>query len=97
MQQRFHAWLSDNPDQAILRWIFGSVVTVTIAVLAFDLVSINGWIGNPAPAATPAELKQDSPTPDLPGLVPSILAPLLPGGDKRLSRCCSRRVRWPSR
>ncbi|HMH74075.1 MAG TPA: hypothetical protein VK554_17510, partial [Bradyrhizobium sp.] len=84
MQQRLHAWLSDNPDQAILRWIFGSVVTVAIAVLALDLVSMNGWIANPAPAATPAELKQGSPTVDLPGLVPSILAPLLPGGDKRL-------------
>ena len=84
MQQRFHAWLSDNPDQAILRWIFRSVVTVTIGVLAVDLVSINGWIANPDPAATPAELRQGSPTLGLPGLVPSILAPLLPGGDKRL-------------
>jgi hypothetical protein len=84
MQQRFHAWLSDNPDQAILRWIFRSVVTVTIGVLAVDLVSINGWIANPGPAATPAELRQGSPALDLPGLVPSILAPLLPGGDKRL-------------
>src|SRR5712664_3665718 len=84
MQQRFHAWLSDNPDQAILRWIFRSVVTVTIGVLAVDLVSINGWIANSGPAATPVELKQGSPTLDLPGLVPSILAPLLPGGDKRL-------------
>jgi hypothetical protein len=84
MQQRFHAWLSDNPDQAILRWIFRSVVTVTIGVLAVDLVSINGWIANPGPAATPVELRQGSPTLDLPSLVPSILAPLLPGGDKRL-------------
>src|SRR6266446_6163425 len=84
MQQRFHAWLSDNPDQAILRWIFRSVVTVTIAVLAVDLISMNGWIANPDAAATPAELKQGSPTLDLPSLVPSILAPLLPGGDKRL-------------
>ena len=84
MQQRFHAWLSDNPDQAILRWIFRSVVTVTIAVLAVDFISMNGWIANPDAAATPAELKQGSPTLDLPSLVPSILAPLLPGGDKRL-------------
>src|SRR6267143_354021 len=84
MQQRFHAWLSDNPDQAILRWIFRSVVTVTIAVLAVDFISMNGWIANPDAAATPAELKHGSPTLDLPSLVPSILAPLLPGGDKRL-------------
>src|SRR6266849_4645526 len=84
MQQRFHAWLSDNPDQAILRWIFRGVVTVTIAVLAIDLVIMYGWIANPDAATTPAELKQGSPTLDLPNLVPSILAPLLPGGDKRL-------------
>jgi TRAP-type mannitol/chloroaromatic compound transport system permease small subunit len=56
MQQRFHAWLSDNPGEAILRWIFRSVVTVTIAVLAVDLISMNGWIANPDAAATPAEL-----------------------------------------
>ena len=67
-----------------MRWIFRSVVTVTIAVLAVDLISMNGWIANPDAAATPAELKQGSPTLDLPSLVPSILAPLLPGGDKRL-------------
>src|SRR6266568_976468 len=84
MQQRFHAWLSDNPGEAILRWIFRSVVTVTIAVLAVDLVSMNGWIANLDAATTPAELRQGSPTLDLPSLVPSILAPLLPGGDKRL-------------
>src|SRR5712675_3073619 len=84
MQQRFHAWLSDNPGEAILRWIFRSTVTVTIAVLAVDLVSMNGWIANLDAATTPAELRQGSPTLDLPSLVPSILAPLLPGGDKRL-------------
>jgi hypothetical protein len=85
MQQRFHSWLSGYPDQTILRWIFRSVVTVTIAVLAVDLANMNGWIANPDPATAPAELKQGSPTLDhLPSLVPSILAPLLPGGDKRL-------------
>jgi hypothetical protein len=84
MQHRFFAWLSDNPDQAILRWIFRSIVTVTIAVLAVDLASMNGWGARPDPAATPAEIRQDSPALDLPSMVPSILAPLLPGGDKRL-------------
>jgi hypothetical protein len=84
MHQRFLVWLSDNPDQAILRWIFSGVVTVTIAALAVDLAGMNGWIANPDPAATPAEIRPDSPAPGLPGFVPSILAPLLPGGDKRL-------------
>jgi hypothetical protein len=84
IQQRLYAWLSDNPDEAVLRWIFRSVVTVTIAVLAIDLASMNGWIENPDPAAAPVEIKQDTPALDLPSRAPAILAPLLPGGDKRL-------------
>src|SRR5260221_14794192 len=84
MQQRFFVWLSDNPGEAILRGIFIGVVTVTIAALAVDLAGMNGWGANPAPAATPAEIRQDSRALDLPSFVPSILAPLLPGGDKRL-------------
>jgi hypothetical protein len=80
--QRFHAWLSDNPEQPILRWIFRGIVAVTIAVLAADLATGNGWIA-PDPLAPPTEMRQDSPALDLP--VPSILAPLLPGGDKRLT------------
>ena len=78
MQQRFFVWLSDNPGEAILRWIFRVAVTVTIAALAVDLAGMNGWGARPDPAATPAEIR------DLPSIVPSILAPLLPGGDKRL-------------
>ena len=83
MQQRFHAWLLDRADEAILRWIFRSIVMVTIAVLAVDLATMQGWIANPGPASTPAEIELDSPAPSLPGMVPGILAPLLPGGDKR--------------
>jgi hypothetical protein len=82
MHQRFLVWLSDNPDQAILRWIFSGIVAVTIAALAVDLAGMNGW--NVNPAGTPAEIRPDSPALDLPRFVPSILAPLLPGGDKRL-------------
>jgi len=37
MRERFHTWLSDRADEAILRWIFRSAVTITIAVLAVDL------------------------------------------------------------
>jgi hypothetical protein len=84
MQQRFHTWLVDRADEAILRWIFRIIVTVTIAVLAFDLASTQGWIVSPDLAAVPAEVREDSPALNLPSLVPSILAPLLPGADKRL-------------
>src|SRR5260370_6138131 len=83
MQQRFHAWLSDRADETILRWIFRSVVMVTIAVLAVDLAGTQGWIANPGPTATPAEIELGSPALNLPSL-PSVLAPWLPGGDKRL-------------
>src|ERR1700724_1127249 len=81
MQQRFHAWLIDKADEAILRLIFRSVLMVTIAGLAIDLAGANGWIADPA---APAEIGENSPAFDLPGIVPSILAPLLPSGDKRL-------------
>jgi hypothetical protein len=82
MQQRFHTWLIDKADEAVLRLIFRSVLMATIAGLAINLASTNGWIADPA--ATPAEIGENSPAFDLPGMVPSILAPLLPGGDKRL-------------
>jgi hypothetical protein len=80
MQQRFHAWLSDHADETALRWIFRSVVTVTIIVLAVDLAGMNGLLGNPELA----EITQEQPSLNLPSIVPSVLAPLLPGGDKRL-------------
>jgi hypothetical protein len=84
MQQRFHVWLSEHADQAVLRWIFRGIVMVTIAALAADLATINGWIAGPYSAATPAEIDLGSPALNLPSMVPKILAPLLPGGDKRL-------------
>jgi hypothetical protein len=85
MRQRFHAWLLDHADEAVLRWIFRGIFMVTIAVLALDLATIQGWIADPQSAATPDEITQGSPAPNLPSMLPSILAPLLPGGgDKRL-------------
>jgi hypothetical protein len=80
MSQRFHAWLSDHRDDAILRWIFRSIVAGTIAALAADLATTNGWSSTSDPRSSPME--RVSPGLDLP--VPSILAPFLPGGDKRL-------------
>jgi hypothetical protein len=85
LQQRFHAWLADDPDASILRWIFRSVIAVTIAVLAADLATANGWIGAPDPAPALTETRQAAPASNSPGIVPAILAPLLPGGDKRLT------------
>jgi hypothetical protein len=85
-QQRFHVWLVNNADEALLRWIFRVVLMVTIAVLAVDLADRQGWIAGPDSAASPAEVREeDAPPQSLPSLLPSILAPLLPG-DKRLVR-----------
>ena len=83
LSQRFQGWLSGNPDEQILRWIFRSIVAVTIAALAADLATSNGWIGAPDPGSSLTETRQASPGLDLP--VPSILTPWLPGGDKRLT------------
>ena len=52
IQQRVHAFLAGNPDEAILRWIFPQRRhAVTIVVLAVDLAGMNGWIGTPDSAA----------------------------------------------
>jgi hypothetical protein len=82
IQARFHHWLSNNPDETVLRWIFRGLVTVIVAALAADLAGTNGWIVPPDPATPTTEIKH-GPTLDLPSIIPSILAPLLPGGDKR--------------
>jgi len=84
LRQRFIAWLTGNLDEAVLRWIFCAIVAVTIAVLAGELAAQTGWIGKEDLGAVPAEIRQDLSTSDSPGMLPSILAPLLPGGDKRL-------------
>jgi hypothetical protein len=84
LRQRLSAWLADNPDASLLRWLFRAILAVTIAALAADLAAKTGWTGKEELDAAPAELKQDQRPSDSSGIVPSILAPLLPGGDKRL-------------
>jgi len=83
MQQRFHSWLRDGADDAVLRWIFRAALTVTMAVLALDLADLQR-LALADTAAAPAEIGEPLPEFNLPELVPSFLAPLLPGGDKRL-------------
>jgi hypothetical protein len=81
--QRFYGWLSDNPDERVLRWIFRSIVAGTIAALAADLATGQGWISASDLGSSLTETRQAPPGFDLP--VPSVLAPWLPGGDKRLT------------
>jgi hypothetical protein len=83
-RQRFQLWLSHNPDESVLRWIFRSVVTVTIAVLALDLAGMNGFLNSAEIAGAPSEVTRASPATDLPAILPSVIAPWLPGSDKRL-------------
>ena len=76
--QRFQAWLSDHPDDSILRFIFRGMVMVAVGALALDLATMNGWMKPEDIGLTPAETKAS------PGLsVPAILAPLLPGTERR--------------
>lgn len=82
LSQRLQVWLSGNPDQDVLRWIFRSVIAVTVAVLTADLAAGNGWIGASDPSQAP-EAPRLSPGIDLP--VPAVLAPWLPGGDRRVT------------
>jgi hypothetical protein len=84
LRQCVRAWLPGNPDETALRWIFRCILAGTTAVLAADLVNTNGWMTDPEEAAAPAEIRQDLLLEDSPGIAPSILTPLLPGGDKRL-------------
>jgi hypothetical protein len=83
-QRRFLSWLADNPDDTVLRWIFRCAITAAVAVLSADLIAVNGWIVDSDPADAPAEVRQEPLLEKIPAIMPSILAPLLPGGDKRL-------------
>ena len=84
--ERFSVWLAGNPDDQVLRWIFRTLIVVTVAVLGVDLANMSGVLNNLDGALTPPPQTSSPSSPDAsPGLIPSILAPLLPGGDRRLA------------
>jgi len=83
LRQRVDAFLAGNPDEAILRWTFGSVLAVTAIVLASDLAGMNGWIGTPD---TAAGVRHDTPARDMPSGLPSLPVPVAPDHDKRLTQ-----------
>ena len=82
IQRRVHDFLAGNPDETVLRWILRSVVTVTVIVLAADLAGMNGWIGTADPTA---EVRHETPSLDLPSVLPSTPFPATPDHDKRLT------------
>jgi hypothetical protein len=82
LQRHLLGWLTQDFDQAILRWIFRSVLASTVALLAIDLAQINELI-----TSAPARDLQSRPEladPLAPGSMPSVVEPALPQRDKRL-------------
>ncbi len=79
--RRFHAWLAGHPDDLVLRWIFRTVVVVTIAVLGVDLANTTGLVNNLDAALTPPT-QTVSPDTTTPSGIPAILAPFAPGGGR---------------
>ncbi|MFX7140381.1 hypothetical protein ABTH88_20855, partial [Acinetobacter baumannii] len=69
------AWLSENPDESLLRWVFRSVLIISIAVLGTDLAERSGWLAASDPASQ-TDIRPEAPAPDAP-VAPSILAPWL--------------------
>lgn len=86
LSEKFQAWLAGNPDDQVLRWIFRTLIVVTVAVLGVDLASMSGVLNMPDSSSAQSPQTSTPSAPDSsPGIIPSILAPLLPGGDRRLA------------
>jgi len=90
LNRRVHAWLADSPDESILRWVFRTILGITAAVLAADLVELNGPRVSSDTAAPQLDIQRERP--DVEAEPPSILAPLLkrlmplPQGDRALQQ-----------
>jgi hypothetical protein len=80
LSQRFHTWMSGNPDNAVLRFVFRALLVGTIGALAYDLAGANGWLGPAGQSLTSSDPGETSPA-ALPAL-PAVLAPWLPGDDR---------------
>ncbi|MCP9626384.1 hypothetical protein NML43_04685 [Rhodopseudomonas palustris] len=78
LTQRFHDWLSGNPEDTVLRLVFRGLVALSIGALGFDLASANGWGATGAGEGAPAQREAPEGLPSL----PAILSPWLPGRDR---------------
>jgi hypothetical protein len=45
IRSRLEAWLHDRPDDTVLRWLFATMLSITITVLALDYVELSGKAG----------------------------------------------------
>jgi hypothetical protein len=69
LRARIEQWLHDRPDDAVLRWLFGALLSATVAVLTLDYMDIRARESDPSltPQLTPA-LPTEMPTlPGIPG------------------------------
>ena len=82
-RNRLRAIFLEATDETILRGIFRGMVAIIFIALLADFGVLQGWIPETGATAVPDEIKE-IPSTSLPAM-PSILAPLLPGGDKRLT------------
>ena len=60
LRTRFQTWLHDRPDDTVLRWLFATMLSITITVLALDYVELSGKAGakvvaTPGVSGVPAE------------------------------------------
>jgi hypothetical protein len=68
MRGRIEQWLHDRPDDAVLRWLFGTLLSATVAVLALDYMDIRAHEADPSLAPQAAPTLPGETTPFLPGL-----------------------------
>ena len=65
--ERFHAWLANRADEAVLRWTFRGILVAAVVVFALDLARLNGWLEGPGPSSQASE-SQDVPASEAPSL-----------------------------
>jgi hypothetical protein len=88
LSERFHAWLADRADEAVLRWLFRGILAVIVMALMVDVARLNGWLDAPDAWPPASELQQqDAPASDQPSLLAPLLKRLatLPQADRTLA------------
>jgi len=66
--ERFHAWLADRADEAVLRWTFRGILLAAVIVLGLDLARLNGWLDHASASSQTPESQQDAPASEAPPL-----------------------------
>ncbi|CAL80147.1 conserved hypothetical protein [Bradyrhizobium sp. ORS 278] len=101
LNQRVHAWLAGNPDESVLRWVFRSILVVTVVILALDLIDQTTPHAASDTAQPQLDIQRDQP--DGPADSPAVLTPLLkrlmplPKGDPALEQPISLELRGGGR